>query len=383
MNSLFERLLSTSEVMEALSDRHFVRAMLHFEAALARAQASVGLIPQTAAVSIVGTCKVELFDVLKLVREAGSARSATQPLVKSLRETVGLFNQEAERHVHFACSDQDLADTAQVLVTRDALHLISADLAQILTKQRDLADTHAETPMLARSALQTSTITTLGLKCVQWAAPLQRAQQRLGLAADKALSLQFGSLAVSQTELQGKGPQMLALMASELKLKAPTLPWRTQRDEWVALACELALLVASLASLAQDMLQLAQCEVAELTPPNNTCSVALAAAQRVPQCLSTLLLTLAQDHDGGLGHWQAALAEWPTLLISTHGATRAMALALAGLQVHTDQMRSHLEARRAAAPSREAASPFAPELAQQAAELARQHLLDLHIITES
>jgi len=383
MNSLFERLLSTSEVMEALSDRHFVRAMLHFEAALARAQARVGLIPQTASVSIVGTCKVELFDVLKLVREAGSTRSVTQPLIKSLRETVGLFNPEAERYVHFACSDQDLADTAQVLVTRDALDLISADLSQILTKLRELADTHAATPMLARSPLQASTITTFGLKCVQWAAPLQRAQQRLGLAADKALSLQFGSLAGNQTELQGKGPQMLTLMASELKLKVPTLPWRTQRDEWVALACELALLVASLSSLAQEIQQLTQCEVAELTLPDNTCNVALAAAQRVPQCLSTLLLTLAQDHDGGLGHWQAALAEWPTLLMSTHGATRAMALALVGLQVHTDHMRSHLEARRAAAPNREAAAPFAPELAQQAAELARQHLLDLHAIAES
>ncbi|WP_180126424.1 lyase family protein [Rhodoferax sp. BLA1] len=383
MNSLFERLLSTSEVMEALSDRHFVRAMLHFEAALARAQASVGLIPQTASASIVGTCKVELFDVLKLVREAGSARSATQPLVKSLRETVGLFNPEAERYVHFACSDQDLADTAQVLITRDGLDLISADLSHILTRLQELADSHATTPMLARSPLQASTITTFGLKCVQWAAPLQRAQQRLGLAADKALSLQFGSLAGPQAELQGKGQQMLALMASELKLKAPSLPWRTQRDEWVALACELALLVASLASLAQNMLQLAQYEVAELTPPDNSCSVALAAAQRMPQCLSSLLLTLAQDHDGGLGHWQAALAEWPTLLMSTHGATRAMALALTGLQVNTDQMRSHLEARRAAAPSREPAALFAPELAQQAAELARQHLLDLHAITAS
>jgi 3-carboxy-cis,cis-muconate cycloisomerase len=278
-----------------------------------------------------------------------------------------------------------LADAALVLITRDALDLMLTDLSQILTKLRDLADTHAATPMLARSALQASTITTLGLKCVQWAAPLQRAQQRLGLAADKALSLQFGSLAGSQAELQGKGPQMLALMASELKLKAPTLPWRTQRDEWVALACELALLVASLASLAQDMLQLAQFEVAELTPPDNTCSVALAAGQRVPQCLTTLLQTLAQDHEGGLGHWQAALAEWPTLLMSVHGATRAMALALAGLQVHTDQMRSHLEARRAAAPNREAAAPFAPELAQQAAELARQHLptLDRHTPAES
>ena len=215
MNSLFERLLSTPEVMEALSDRRFVEAMLHFEAALARAQASVGLITQTASVSIVGTCKVELFDVPKLVREAGSARSATQPLVKSLRETVGLFNQEAERYVHFACSDQDLADAALVLITRDALDLISTDLSQALVSLRTLAGSHVATPMLSRSGLQSSSVTSFGLTCAQWAAPLQRAQRRLDLAADLALRLPFSGLLGIGAELQAKGPLVLALMASE------------------------------------------------------------------------------------------------------------------------------------------------------------------------
>lgn len=374
MNSLFERLLSTPEVMEALSDRHFVEAMLRFEAALARAQASASLIPQAAAQSIVGTCKVELFDVQKLVREAGSARCAALPLVKSLRETVGLFNPQAERYVHFACGDQDLTDTALVLITRDALDLIKTDLARAVTALLKLAATHANDPMLARVALQPASVTTFGLKCAQWAAPLQRAQQRLQIAADNALSVQLAGQVGTQAEMHGKGPLITAMMATELKLRAPTMPWLTQRDEWVALGCELALMVGSLAKIAGDMALMAQFEVDELASNTDATQVVLAAARRVPQHMATLLGTMAQEHEGGLGNWQAALTEWPALLMSTHGATRAMAQALGSLQVKPPCMLSNLEARRTSATTREAAAWFAPGLAQHAAELTHRHL---------
>jgi 3-carboxy-cis,cis-muconate cycloisomerase len=374
MNSLFERLLSTPEVMEALSDRHFVAAMLRFEAALARAQASASLIPQAAAQSIVGTCKVELFDVQKLVREAGSARCAALPLVKSLRETVGLFNPEAERYVHFACGDQDLIDTALVLVTRDALNLIKTDLARAVATLLNLAPTHANDPMLARAALQPTSVTTFGLKCAQWAAPLQRAQQRLQIAADNALSVQLAGQVGTQAEMQGKGPLITVMMATELKLRAPGAPWLTQRDEWVALACELALMVGSLAKIASDMALMAQFEVDELASNADATQVVLAAAQRVPQQTATLLGTMAQEHEGGLGNWQAALTEWPALLMSTHGAMRAMAQALVSLQVKPQSMLRNLEARRNSATTREAAAWFAPGLAQHAAELTHRHL---------
>ncbi|MES2910346.1 MAG: 3-carboxy-cis,cis-muconate cycloisomerase, partial [Pseudomonadota bacterium] len=101
MSSIFEGFLSTPEVLELFSERQIVEAMLRFEASLARAQASVGLIPEAAAQSIVGTCKVELFDVTKIVRESVRAGSVAIPLVKSLTETVGLFNKDAAKFVHF------------------------------------------------------------------------------------------------------------------------------------------------------------------------------------------------------------------------------------------------------------------------------------------
>ena len=100
------------------------------EAALARAQAAEGLIPESAAHSIVGSCKVELFDVAKIVRESGRAGSVAIPLVKALREAVGLFNAEAAPFVHFGSTSQDVIDSAMSLVTREAVALIETDLAK-------------------------------------------------------------------------------------------------------------------------------------------------------------------------------------------------------------------------------------------------------------
>ncbi len=128
MSSIFEGFLSTPEVLQAFGDRSFVDAMLRFEASLARAQAAVGLIPESAAQSIIGTCKVDLFDVAKIVRESPRSGSLAIPLVESLKETVELFNPEAVAHVHRGCTSQDAIDTAMALVTRDALALVVADV---------------------------------------------------------------------------------------------------------------------------------------------------------------------------------------------------------------------------------------------------------------
>ena len=148
-------------------------------------------------------------------------------------------------------------------------------------------------------------------------------------------------------------------MATDLGLRAPGFAWHTQRDEWVALACELGLLVGSLGKIARDISLLGPHEVGELPEPAEpdcggssvmphkhnamACMVALAAAQRAPQRVAALLATLPQEHGRALGNWQAELAEWPGLLISAHGSARAMAQALPGLKVDTRRMRANLD----------------------------------------
>ena len=387
MSGIFESFLSSPEMLETIGERRFLEAMLRFSASLAQAQAQLGLIPAAAARSIIGTCKVELFDVAKIVRESGRAGSISVPLVKSLKETVGLFNKEAAPFVHFGSASQDVIDTALALVTRDALGLIEADVKKAIAALLALAARHAADPVLARTLTQPASVTSFGLKCAGWAAPLVRSLQRLQVASGNALSVQLGGAVGTLAEMKGLGPQVMVLMAADLKLKAPLFSWHTQRDEWVALGCELGLLVGSLGKMARDISLMSQYEVGEVAEPLEAgrggssamghkqnpvgCMVALAASVRTPQRVAALLATMPQEHERALGNWQAELAEWPGLLMSAHGAARAMALALPGLRVDTRRMRANLDNVRAAVSPETAGEWFSPALAQQAAGLAR------------
>jgi 3-carboxy-cis,cis-muconate cycloisomerase len=386
MSSIFEGFLSTLEVQEAFGDRHFVAAMLRFEAALARAQAATGLIPDGSAKSIIGSCKVELFDVPKLVRESGRAGSIAVPLVQSLKEAVGLFNPAAVAHTHFGCISQDVVDTAMALVTREALALIAADVDHTIHALLALAERHAGTKMLARTLLQPASVTSFGLKCVGWAAPLVRSRRRPLAAAERALQLQLGGAVALHFGQRAHGPRVAALMAEELGLRVPLGHWQTQRDEWVSLGCELGLLVGSLGKVARDIALMAQFEVGELAEgieagrggssamPHKRnpvgAMVALAAAQRAPQRVAALLQAMPQEHERALGHWQVELAEWPQLVMSAHGSARAMARVTANMSVDAPRMAANLDAVRNSLPDEAARVWFDPRLTSHAADLA-------------
>ena len=397
--SIFEGFLSTPEILDAFGERHFLAAMLRFEASLAKAQAHVGLIPESAAESIIGRCKIELFDVSKIVRESGRAGTLAIPLMKSLKEMVGLLNPQAVRFVHFGSTSQDVIDTALALVTRDALALVQADLQISMDALMLLAERHAAAPMLARTLLQPASVTSFGLKCAGWVAPLIRSQQRLQVAAANALCVQLGGAVGTLAQMKAQGPDVIALMAADLQLKAPMATWHTQRDEWVALGCELGLLVGSLGKIARDISLMGQFEVNEVSEPTEpgrggssamphkrnpvACMVALVAAQRAPQRVAALLAAMPQEHERALSHWQTELAEWPGLLLSAHGSAHAMAQALPGLQVDTDRMLANLQALRSVLPTEAADEWFDPALALHAAEVTRTQLKALKAIQAS
>jgi 3-carboxy-cis,cis-muconate cycloisomerase len=156
------------------------------------------------------------------------------------------------------------------------------------------------------------------------------------------------------------GPEVALLLASRLGLKAPAMAWHTQRDEWVRLGMEVAILTGSLGKLAADLALMAQGEVGDLAEPSGdgrggssamphkrnpvSSMIGLAAATRAPQQAATLLAAMGQQHERGLGNWQAELADWPALFLSAHGALRALDEAIAGLQVDTARMRANIEA---------------------------------------
>lgn len=376
MPSFYDGFLSTSEVSEVFSERTFLQALLRFEGALARAQASAGLIPEAAAQSIIGTCRIELFDVAKIVRDSARAGSMVTPLVKSLKEAVGLFNPEAAGFVHLGSTSQDAVDTALALVTRHALGLIDADVHQAVAALLALAERHAADPVLERSLQQPATATSFGLLCAAWAAPLVRSLQRMQASAGHALRLQGGATVGALAAMKGRAPEVMALMAADLQLKAPPPGGPAQRDEWVALGCALGLLVGSLGQVAQEIALMRQPAVGELcdapaaVPGRNAfaCMTALSASGRAPLRVAALLAAMPHAQERALGQWQAELAEWPELLVSAHGSARAMAGALMGMEVDTQRMRANLA---------QLGAQWSPELAGQAVQLTRDQVTAL------
>jgi 3-carboxy-cis,cis-muconate cycloisomerase len=301
-----------------------------------------------------------------------------------LRETVALFNREAAGFVHFGCTNRDLVDTALALVARNVLDLIEADLAQIIGSLLALAGRHAGDATLARSPSSNPSVTSFGLICCQWAAPLVRSQQRLQSGACHGLSLHLGSTTSTLADVQDSDTLVVALMASELELKAPVFSGHVTGDETVALACELGLLVGNLGKIASDMAYLVACAAGELTlygscavpssgtkpltsePISTGCMVALAGAQRVPQQVAVMLASLSQGHGNALGSWHAQLAQWPALLATSQSVTRAMAQIMVGLQVDTRRMRSNLDVVRTCVNGKEAKIRLSADWAAQA-----------------
>ena len=395
MSNAFDGFLSTAQAVEAFGDRSLVAAMLRFEAALVNAQAKAGLVPLAAAQSIIGTCKVDLFDPARIVQDSARAGSLAIPLVRALKETVELFNPEAGEFVHFGSTSQDVIDSAMALIAKNLLASIEADLRSCALNLLAMAQAHAETPLLARTLMQPASVTSFGLTCTVWAAPLVRSLRRLKSAGANALQLQLGGAVGTFARMQGKQAQIIDSMATELGLEAPTAPWHTQRDEWVALCCELGLMTGSLGKIAKDISLMGQFEVAELAEPFEigrgassdmghkrnpvACMVALAAAQRAPQRVAAVLATMPQEHERALGGWQAELAESAQLFMIAQASARAMAQALAGLQIDPVRMRANIAAVAQSQGKGGGRTWFDVALAQSAGEQARTYVEALRV----
>lgn len=359
----FERFLVPAAAAAPFESAALYQHMLDVEAALARAQAAEGLVPVSAASAIAAACVAGRYELDALAAASGRAGSVAIPLIDALRAEVARGHPEAAAHVHAGSTSQDVVDTALALATRASLRALDGQLALLVEALCALAEAHDATPVLARTLLQPAAVTSFGLKCVNWAAPLARSRERLREAAARGLALQLGGAVGTLAALGERGPAVARRMAAELGLALPPAPWHTQRDDWVRLGLEAGVLTASFGKVATDLALMAQAEVGEIAEPSvpgrgrssamphkrNPVSamLALAAAERAPAHAATLLATLGrQQHERGLGSWQAECAEWPALFMGAHAAALALAEALVGLRVDAPRMRANIEALR-------------------------------------
>ncbi|RMS33313.1 3-carboxy-cis,cis-muconate cycloisomerase [Pseudomonas ficuserectae] len=266
-NQLFDAYFMQPEMREIFSDEGRVQGMLDFEAALARAQARVGLIPPEVVADIELSCDARLFDFDALAIAIGSAGNSAIPLVKALGKQIAARSAEAERYVHMGATSQDVMDSGLILQLRRAIVLLERDLTLLADAMAEQAQRHAGAPLAGRTWLQQATPVTLGMKIAGWLGAVTRHRQRLNEIKPRLLCLQFGGASGSLAALGDQAFSVAEALAGELQLELPEQPWHTQRDRLVEFAGLLGLIAGSLGKLGRDVSLLMQTEVGEVFEP--------------------------------------------------------------------------------------------------------------------
>lgn len=344
---------------DLFSDHTRIQRMLDFEAALARAQTRVGVIPTAAANAIAKNCAASQIDFVALARNAELAGNVAIPLVKQLTALVAKNDAEAAKFVHWGATSQDAIDTGLVLQLRDALRSIDhglADLSRALVAQ---IKQHRATLMVGRTLLQHALPITFGLKVAGWLDAVTRHRERIKELRPRILVLQFGGAAGTLAALGSRGNAIDAALAQELDLALPAMPWHGQRDRVVEVATVLGLVVGTLGKIARDVALCMQTDVGELAEPTAPgrggsstmphkhnpigCAVAMSAAIRVPGLVSTMLAAMPQEHERGLGGWHAEWETLPEIFKLAAGALHQMTVVIVGLEVNTTRMRANID----------------------------------------
>ena len=380
---LIEALNTTDQLADIFSDQSVLRAMLQFEVSLAKAEARVGVIPNSAAKAIVSATQPAAFDMAKLVRSAFRAGTPAIPLVKALTEAVHRKDPDAAGFVHWGATSQDVGDTALVLLLKQAQSILANDLALIESSLQRLSDQHKSTVMLGRTLLQAAPPITFGLKVAGWLSAIRRSRLKLDAAFGEALILQFGGASGTLASLGKDGISVSKALAQELDLICPAAPWHAQRDRLAILMCACGVLTGSLGKMARDVSLMMQNEVAEVSEPGGdgrggsstmphkrnpiACALTLSAATRVPHLVASFLSAMPQEHERGVGSWHS---EWPivaAIVESTGVAAASMAEVAAGLSVDTSRMRANLEATNGLIFAEKAMMLLAPKIGRDKA----------------
>jgi 3-carboxy-cis,cis-muconate cycloisomerase len=353
-SELFDGIFGTTSVVTATDDAAIVDALCTVETALARACADVGMIPLSVALEIGVVCDaVRRLDSAELARRAVPDGNPVIPLVREIRHRVEVrAGADAAAAVHLGATSQDIVDTALMLVSKQALGVVAAGIADAADGCARLARAHRDTVMTGRTLLQAAVPTTFGAVAAGWGAALDSCVQRLHEVRD-ALPAQLGGAAGTLADLHPNGLAVQEAFAGELDLIFAGAVWHTDRTIVADLAGALGATAAAVGKVATDLVLLAQSEVGEVAEraPGGSSAMphkhnpiaavtARAAAAQAPGLVATLL-SQVPELQRGAGPWHA---EWPALiaLLRYTGGAAARLRGALDITVDTDAMARNL-----------------------------------------
>jgi 3-carboxy-cis,cis-muconate cycloisomerase len=360
-SAIFADMFGTAAMRGVFGDEAFLARCVDVEAALARVQGRLGIIPAEAGDAITraarafanGRCPL---DPVRLKKETETVGYPILPLVRQFAEWAGDYG----RYIHWGATTQDIMDTAVVLQIRTGLALIEEDLTAIRGHLAELARRHRDTPMAGRTHLQHALPITFGYKAAVWLSALDRHADRLRELRPRVLLAQFGGAAGTLASLgdSGKSVETRTEFARELGLGDPPITWHVTRDGIAETVQVLALLLGSLGKIAFDVMVMSATEFGEAAEPfvagrgsSSTmpqkrnpisCELILAAAKVLRQQAGLVLDAMVTDFERATGPWHVEWVAVPEAFGYAAGALNQARFMLGGLIVDSRRMAQNL-----------------------------------------
>jgi 3-carboxy-cis,cis-muconate cycloisomerase len=360
-SAIFADMFGTPAMRRIFGDEAFLNRCAEVEAALARAQGGLGIIPAEAGEAITRVASAlssgcRTLDLARLKKETETVGYPILPLVRQLAEWAG----DSGRYIHWGATTQDIMDTAVVLQIRAGLALLEDDLTTIRSHLAELARRYRDTPMAGRTHLQHALPITFGFKAAVWLSALDRHADRLKELRPRVLLAQFGGAAGTLASLGdgGKSVETRTEFARELALGDPPITWHVTRDGIAETVQMLALLLGSLGKIALDVMLMSATEFGEAAEPfvagrgsSSTmpqkrnpisCELILAAAKVLRQQAGLVLDAMVTDFERATGPWHVEWVALPEAFGYAAGALNQARFMLGGLIVDSDRMARNL-----------------------------------------
>src|SRR5690348_2322612 len=332
------------------------QAWLDVEAALARAQAQLGIIPADAAEAIASKSKLELMDRKRI--DEGFARTGHTlvPLVWELSRVVG---EPYGGWVHWGATTQNITQTGDLLVSRQAHGIFLRLIGKALSAMADLAERGADMPIAGRTHGQHALPATFGCKPAVWSDEMLRHVERLRQAAPRLFVAMLGGGAGTFASLGEQGPAVQAGMRKHLGMLPMRIPSRTLGDHLAENICLFGLLAATCSKIAREIYTLMKSEFGEVeepVPPGTVgsstmpqkrnpklCQDIIAAAAEVRASVPLALEAMQTEHEADRTTSLIMEAAEARSAIALGDALARLVEVLKGLRLDPARMRRNLD----------------------------------------
>jgi adenylosuccinate lyase len=251
----------TKEMRDIFSEEGKLRRMLLVEAALAEAQARVGMVPPEAAAAISEAAMSGRVTAHRVAEIEAETRHDVMSVVKALAEQAG----DAGAYVHLGATSNDIIDTANALQLREAWPLIDTACRELRNELARLAKENRSTLQVGRTHGQWAVPTTFGLKMAVYAVEMDRHLERLREAAPRVLVGKFLGAVGTGAAMGEHALEVQRLVMERLGLGVPVVTLQTiQRDRHAELACLMANIATSVEKFATEVRNLQRSELGEV-----------------------------------------------------------------------------------------------------------------------